>query len=292
MESKGKQSEIRSMTRRKFIACGLAGCIAAQRSPASFVRSGIAHRHNSINSSAANPVENPYIEDGLVAMWDGEWNSGWGRHNDHAKIWKNLMGDSRLDFTIDGMTVGDNFVNSNRLASETDAILPQTDFTIEVVGCNSDVLGANSQNNPLLAYGADGNNQFGFGLTRSWALMLFYCYGRTDGRNDAWPYGQSYEDDTYSIPRSWSGQSAISGGHLFYKNGVAFVNGSWRPRQGTYYPSDANSLKIGYSEEVDTGWSGAGAKRTYYCIRFYNRCLFDDEVKYNYNIDAERFGWT
>lgn len=278
------------MTRRKFIACSLAGCIAAQQSPAAFVRSGVAFRHSAINSSADNPIENPYIADGLVAMWDGDWNSGWGRHNDHAKIWKNLMGDSRLDFNIDGMIVGDNFVNSNRLASETDAILPQTDFTIEVVGCNSDVYNANRQNTPLLAYGAVGNNQFGFGFTTSWATMLFYCYGTTDGRNDARSYGKAYEEDSFSIPRSWSGQSAMSGSRLFYKNGVAFVNSTWLPRQGTYYPSDANSLKIGYGEQANMSDAGACAKRTYYCIRFYNRCLFDEEVKYNYSIDAERFG--
>jgi len=254
-------------------------------------RSSIGAVHSRFSSVAEESVSaKDYVQDGLVAMWDGIWNAGWGRHNDHAKIWKNLMEDSRLDFIIDGMVVGDNFVNSNRLASETDAILPQTDFTIEVVGCNSDVIGANNQNTPLLAYGAAGNNQFGFGFTRSWAMMLFYSYGTTDGKNDAWAYGQAYEEDSFSIPRSWSGQSAMSGGRLFYKNGVRFVNDSWRPRQGTYYPSDANSLKIGYGEEADMSRAGASGKRTYYCIRFYNRCLLDDEVKYNCSIDEERFG--
>ena len=35
---------------------------------------------------------NPYITDGLVAMWDGEWNAGIGIHDDNAIVWKDLVG--------------------------------------------------------------------------------------------------------------------------------------------------------------------------------------------------------
>lgn len=30
--------------------------------------------------------ENPYITDGLVALWDGEWNAGFGKHLDFMKL--------------------------------------------------------------------------------------------------------------------------------------------------------------------------------------------------------------
>ena len=33
-----------------------------------------------------------YIQDGLVAMWDGEWNAGGGKHNTNATMWKDLTG--------------------------------------------------------------------------------------------------------------------------------------------------------------------------------------------------------
>lgn len=35
---------------------------------------------------------NPYITDGLVAMWDGEWNAGGGVHDANATVWKDLSG--------------------------------------------------------------------------------------------------------------------------------------------------------------------------------------------------------
>jgi len=34
---------------------------------------------------------NPYVTDGLVAMWDGEWNAGPGVHDANATTWKELI---------------------------------------------------------------------------------------------------------------------------------------------------------------------------------------------------------
>lgn len=36
---------------------------------------------------------NPYVTDGLIAMWDGEWNAGPGIHDPQASVWKDLIGD-------------------------------------------------------------------------------------------------------------------------------------------------------------------------------------------------------
>ena len=41
---------------------------------------------------------NPYVTDGLVAMWDGEWNVAGGVHDATATSWKDLVGsnDARI----------------------------------------------------------------------------------------------------------------------------------------------------------------------------------------------------
>ena len=36
--------------------------------------------------------QNPYVTDGLVAMWDGEWNAGGGVHDANATVWVDLSG--------------------------------------------------------------------------------------------------------------------------------------------------------------------------------------------------------
>ena len=42
-----------------------------------------------------------YVQDGLIAMWDGIENVGWGRHEDSPAIWKNLVQNSVFpDFSV------------------------------------------------------------------------------------------------------------------------------------------------------------------------------------------------
>ena len=41
--------------------------------------------------------KNPYVTKGLVAMWDGEWNAGLGKHDTKVGKWKDLVGKSDCD---------------------------------------------------------------------------------------------------------------------------------------------------------------------------------------------------
>ena len=36
-----------------------------------------------------------YVQDGLIAMWDGIENAGWGVHDMNATMWKDLTGNGR-----------------------------------------------------------------------------------------------------------------------------------------------------------------------------------------------------
>ena len=38
--------------------------------------------------------QNPYVTDGLIAMWDGEWNAGTGINNPNATDWKAVIGEN------------------------------------------------------------------------------------------------------------------------------------------------------------------------------------------------------
>ena len=41
-----------------------------------------------------------YVQSGLVAMWDGIENAGWGTHDPNATTWKNLKGDTAWDMSV------------------------------------------------------------------------------------------------------------------------------------------------------------------------------------------------
>jgi hypothetical protein len=42
------------------------------------------------------PTAKDYIQDGLIAIWDGIENAGWGVHDPNATVWKDLIGDNDL----------------------------------------------------------------------------------------------------------------------------------------------------------------------------------------------------
>lgn len=58
-----------------------------------------------------------YIQDGLVAMWDGIENAGWGMHNPNATVWKDLTGNNH-DLTLyeNAMTWLDNAITGKPTA--------------------------------------------------------------------------------------------------------------------------------------------------------------------------------
>lgn len=42
------------------------------------------------------PTARDYVQDGLIAMWDGIENAGWGVHDAAATVWKDLIGSNNL----------------------------------------------------------------------------------------------------------------------------------------------------------------------------------------------------
>ena len=46
-----------------------------------------------------------YVQDGLIACWDGIENAGVGVHNPSATVWKDLVGG--YEFALTGVTVND-----------------------------------------------------------------------------------------------------------------------------------------------------------------------------------------
>ena len=48
----------------------------------------------------STPTARDYVQDGLVAMWDGIENVGFGQHDESATEWKNLAGNADYDVTL------------------------------------------------------------------------------------------------------------------------------------------------------------------------------------------------
>lgn len=211
---------------------------------------------------------NPYVTDGLVAMWDGEWNAGGGIHDPNATVWKDLIGDN--DLTVQNGTWGSDGL-----------ITPNSDYTVNpaigskaAIPLSADILiDINmvfnySRNTYVLEFG---DNQHILTLERNSGFIT-----RHEGRVFSFDWGMK--------------RIAV---HVDYKNDRLFVNGAEVVDRGGYNTWSTSALVVlfGYS-----GNSILGARRCYFgkylAIRPYEKVLNPDEIASNYAIDKARFGLT
>lgn len=118
-----------------------ASCIAAP------VKSIIGGK-NIEKAAKANNWTNPYIVDGLVAMWDGEWNMKGGEHASMPSMWVDLCTKTPMSFSVGPKANSEtakiefleNKVSINGMIGsvfhiEIQQALNSMDYTIEYVIC-------------------------------------------------------------------------------------------------------------------------------------------------------------
>ena len=62
------------------------------------------------------PTARDYVQDGLIAMWDGIENAGWGVHDASAATWKDIVGNNDLTIVSGAQTITDNSMVFNDTA--------------------------------------------------------------------------------------------------------------------------------------------------------------------------------
>ena len=233
-------------------------------------------------------IENPYIIDGLVAMWDGEWNAGLGIHDPNLPVadWKTLVNSDRISRTIASTTITNNWAwgddgksiillpsakngASVKLQFSLSGILAaNAPFTINVClkGAVCSLSGF-SDNKSFAAYGM---GTFRVKLTSGFSYLGGYG-GYTADLGDA---VTSTVVCDFNVTRGYRNASSGSVGNGGVSQNVAVEGASDSPLLvnvlgGRWY------------------WP-VGSKM--YSLRIYNRALTSEEIAYNYMIDCERFG--
>lgn len=228
---------------------------------------------------------NPYITDGLVAMWDGEWNAGGGKHDANATEWANLVDSNnnlRYKYSADTPIWGDNCVigdGVNRTLTADNPVLGLNAMSVEVV------LGKST---------ASGN---------SWAVM---ARDRASSDFGWWQYATSTSSCTMTFSSAYFTAAAVEdAGTLSYcaeffpgeerTTGNTFANGALL-KNLTFRNQSTNNMVLGIGQpEITMGgalpWNvNCPFKGTLYNVRLYSRALTAEEVAHNYAIDQERFG--
>ena len=250
------------------------------------IKSNIASREISTITSASMPTAADYIQDGLIAMWDGIENAGYGIHDDSATKWIDCM--SGLEFTPYG-TLGDTVTfNSNcvtlsggnsylrRGSQEVKPIIQgngsEAYFTVEL--CNKPISDIRTKN--FASYCGIGTliGSYGYGVrwyvAENWAVRYLYV------KNTPYTFGSQLTSE-----QPWT-MTIVSDGNMtkWYLNGSLVRSGAHGSTTGWF-----DNWFLGGGSSSGNYWQG-----DIFSHRFYNRALSDAEIEANYNIDKARFG--
>ena len=236
----------------------------------------------SIGKSQNAKQQNPYITNGLIAMWDGEWNVGFGKHDNNANYWINLMTEipatlmsGNISFTNNALIIQKQAFSICLNCYEAVYAITNGIFTIECTGYMEE-LTANRfywlNDQPNTKYSSSGITLF---THSSQALFITQRLGNLLNL-----VSHTTDDPPCSGVGTWridiNQQQQNSA--MFYKNGSYTTK-----RQLTTSPILANNNL--YIVTNDKGPIGK-----FYCLRIYNRRLNEEEIHKNYLIDKERFG--
>ena len=226
---------------------------------------------------ACGETASHYIQDGLLACWDGVENAGVGVHDPNATVWKDLSGTNV--FTLTGATI---YANRVYFSGSAYGLLPKnattatftaaTNGTLEIVYKSSDASGTRF----LLESSAGNTSISTLAFLTYNGTKIFACTATLGDK------GKSFSLNSGTI----TNRVAIrySGGRVV--SAIGDGNGTPLETAGTdYWTTDSSGTTI-----MGTRFS----KKQYfigsiYCIRLYSRQLTNAEILANQAIDQTRF---
>lgn len=214
-----------------------------------------------INSRAIlpPPTASDYIQDGIVAMWDGIENAGWGVHDANATVWKDLVGDK--DITLVGGAFADNSLvcDGTRYAG----------YNSEVVNAIQIELVANAKAYKKRCWIASTGQSSSSKYT---GFVGWYDRGLCFG---------AFDTSREMMLGTINSYSFVANSSNTYENGTLVETVSGR---ADLTPQAARGICI-----VVGGQMNNPLRCDIYSFRLYNRALTPEEIQHNYNIDKRRF---
>lgn len=244
----------------------------------------IAARQIAFGRSAAKGLSaKDYVQDGLIAMWDGIENAGWGVHDPNAAMWKDLTGkgsDWKLNPNEGKFSIGIDYVELLKKISWTGTGYIATpswsnDTDIKTLeGVLDTGLVEKDDNKP-------------------WAIIVSFDLSKPAGlytnalvvdiESGIITHSRGLRPNPFlPTERGQNSISCNSDDMKYYMNGVEIINISEQSRRFNNYSQSNCPLGI---------YDGLLARHTKIKnLRIYNRALTADEIAHNYEIDKARFG--
>lgn len=226
-----------------------------------------------------------YVQDGLIAMWDGIENAGWGVHDPNATTWKDLVGS--YDGTVGAnVVVMDNCMSFNGTKGEANAVnvgtvtfgSPQF-VTFEAVFIKDHDAEVSVSNEAVF-----GQTEVNTSMVTMFVKSRLYVQYRKLGTSERLYI--NYGSAPFGMREMMSASFRYASDKIqLFKDGVVVAN---QPNDST--PIDMSSTSynfyIGGDAYNPEEYTLLGRV---FNLRIYNRALTADEIAANYAIDKERF---
>ena len=214
-----------------------------------------------------------YVQDGLVAIWDGIENAGWGERNTDLKFWPDLVSGRRFMPWQNSKTYfgweADRPWAAARMECNNFTIMASNGYSIDFI-CDFDSSRTTDVTYGIFAYATSG-------ITYSWIRFLT---GRVPQQTNTWGANSNYNT-------------------FLRRNCVGLKHCAviYRPENGVILYIGQNSLAIPEAiipnASNATIYIGNGSAnnifRNYPRIGIYSRALTAEEIYYNYAVDKARF---
>ena len=210
---------------------------------------------------------NDYVQDGLVAMWDGIENAGWGVHDPNATTWKDLIGSCNLTLYSSMCAPADNALVCTKSTAAQDGAYTIAQIpaytTAEAVFRVDEASGTYKE----YAVFCDRNKGI-FG--NNWKYQIFTC-----SRPRVYVSAEGLMAQGAVVALSWDTSARI-----------ATYNGGTAKNSTTYAAVFPTSNRFSVCGCTSASLSFHGAIHS---IRLYSRALTADEIAHNYAVDKARF---
>lgn len=204
----------------------------------------------------SGPTARDYVQDGLIAMWDGIENAGPGQHDATSTVWKDLTGNGH-DFSISSATFSDDSINVSRHSAQL-----QNGFALGSIATMEASVKTRTSGYCIIFFNARNR-------------IIYDGDGQRMQFNPA-TNGSTVDEvgaSTYSATVNPSDGNIISA----YADGLLSTVGNFT----SWNNGDNNWLTVNYSQ-----YTFVGAIRF---IRLYSRALSAAEIAANYAVDKARF---
>lgn len=232
------------------------------------------------------PTAMDYVQDGLVAHWDGIENVGYGLHDENATVWTDITGNGW------NLTLNSSAISRGRFKWTEDGLWH--------VGYNFDIIPSFSVSDVI---GATGRPPFSISILvkidRYNSMKRYVPFGLNDGCfgfywidvNTFYAYlpwgtgvGVMYFDDILNTEIEFTIVSDGTSMSL-YHDGVLFKSAKCGDYSSVITKPFVFFNSLGNNPTFDNSWICTLKK-----AQIYNKVLTDSEIRHNYYIDKMRFG--